>query len=57
VLCNQDAQYLRYAQWLRNMAINLIRRAWPADFLPDAWSRLSVDPRIALCWLHFSLKN
>lgn len=43
--------------WLRNMAINLIRRVWPASFLPDACSRLSIDPRIALRWLHAPLKN
>lgn len=43
--------------WLRNIAINLIRRVWAATFIPDAWSRLSVDPRIALRWLHIPLMN
>ena len=43
--------------WLRNMAINLIRRVWATIFIPDAWSRLSVDPRIALRWLHIPLMN
>lgn len=43
--------------WLRNLAINLIRRVWAAIFIPDAWSRLSVDPRIALRWLHLPLMN
>jgi predicted transposase YbfD/YdcC len=43
--------------WLRNIAINLIRRVWAASFIPDAWSRLSVDPRIALRWLHVPLMN
>jgi len=43
--------------WLRNMAINLIRRVWPASLIPDAWSRLSLDPRIALRWLHIPLMN
>jgi hypothetical protein len=43
--------------WLRNIAINLIRRVWPASFIPDAWSRLSVDPRVVMRWLHFPLMN
>jgi len=43
--------------WLRNIAINLIRRVWPGSFIPDACSRLSVDPRVALRWLHLPLKN
>jgi hypothetical protein len=43
--------------WLRNIALNLIRRVWPGSFIPDAWSRLSVDPRAALRWLHLPLKN
>jgi hypothetical protein len=43
--------------WLRNIAINLIRRVWAASLIPDAWSRLSVDPRIALRWLHIPLMN
>lgn len=43
--------------WLRSMALNLIRRVWPASFIPDAWCRLSVDPRSALRWLLFPLMN
>jgi hypothetical protein len=43
--------------WLRNIAINLIRRVWATIFIPDAWSRLSVDPWIALRWLHIPLMN
>jgi hypothetical protein len=43
--------------WLRNIAINLVRRVWPGRFLPDAWSRLSVDLRPALRWLHMPLMN
>lgn len=42
---------------LRNIALNLMRRAWAATFIPDAWSRLSVDPRMALRWLHIPLMN
>lgn len=43
--------------WLRNMTINLIRRVWPETFIPDAWSRLSADRRIALRWLLLPLMN
>lgn len=43
--------------WLRNQALNLIRRTWPAIFIPDAQSRLSTNLRIALRWLLFPLMN
>ena len=43
--------------WLRNIALNLIRRVWPATFIPDAWSRLSIDPQVAVRWLHLPLMN
>jgi hypothetical protein len=42
---------------LRNMVLNLIRRAWPRTFIPDAWSRLSRDPQIAVRWLNLPLMN
>lgn len=43
--------------WLRNMALNLMRRVWPQIFIPDVWSRLSGDPQVALRWLHLPLMN
>src|SRR2546425_12868490 len=33
--------------WLRNMALNLIRRHRPSGFLPDVWSELAANLPIA----------
>lgn len=43
--------------WLRNLAINLIRRHRPGAFLPDVWSELSAYLPTALRWLLAPLMN
>ena len=43
--------------WLRNLAINLMRRLRPGVFLPDVWSELAANLPIALRWLLAPLMN
>lgn len=43
--------------WLRNMALNLIRRYRPKRFIPDVCSELAANLPIALRWLLVPLMN
>jgi hypothetical protein len=43
--------------WLRNMALNLIRRYRPNRFIPDVCSELAANLPIALRWLLAPLMN
>jgi Transposase DDE domain len=43
--------------WLRNLAINLMRRHRPGVFLPDVWSELTAHLPIALRWMLAPLMN
>ena len=43
--------------WLRNLAINLMRRLRPGVFLPDVWSELAAHLPIALRWMLAPLMN
>jgi hypothetical protein len=43
--------------WLRNMALNLIRRYRPNHFIPDVCSELAANLPIALRWLLAPLMN
>ena len=43
--------------WLRNMALNLIRRYRPKRFIPDVCSELTANLPIALRWLLAPLMN
>lgn len=42
---------------LRNIALNLIRRHRPGQFIPDVWSELAADLATALRWLLAPLMN
>ena len=43
--------------WLRNMALNLMRRHRPNRFIPDVCSELAANLLIALRWLLIPLMN
>jgi hypothetical protein len=43
--------------WLRNVAINLIRRYRPSGFIPDTWSELAANLPMALRWILAPLMN
>ena len=43
--------------WLRNLAINLMRRHRPGMFLPDVWSELTAQLPIGLRWMLAPLMN
>jgi hypothetical protein len=43
--------------WLRNMAINLMRRYRPGVLVPDVWSELAIHLSSALRWLLAPLMN
>jgi hypothetical protein len=43
--------------WLRNLAINLMRRHRPGLFLPDVWSELTAQLPIGLRWMLAPLMN
>jgi len=43
--------------WLRNLALNLMRRHRPGVFLPDVWSELTAQLPIALRWMSAPLMN
>jgi hypothetical protein len=43
--------------WLRNLAINLMRRHRPGAFLPDVWSELTAHLPTALRWMLAPLMN
>ena len=43
--------------WLRNVAINLIRRHLPGHYLPDAWSVITTSLARVLRWLLAPLIN
>lgn len=43
--------------WLRNLALNLMRRHRPGVFLPDVWSEVTAHLPIALRWMSAPLMN
>ena len=43
--------------WLRNLALNLMRRHRPGMFIPDVWSELTVQLPTALRWVVAPLMN
>jgi Transposase DDE domain len=43
--------------WLRNLAINLMRRHRPGAFIPDVWRELTTHLLIGLRWLLAPLMN
>jgi Transposase DDE domain len=43
--------------WLRNIAINLMRRHRPGTFIPDVWRALTTHLLIGLRWLLAPLMN
>lgn len=43
--------------WLRNVALNLMRRHRPRNFIPDIWSELATNSAMPLRWLLAPLMN